>query len=183
MTFPEFIAERARLDAAVEAASAALQPFPRNALGLTPDDVKAAPEWKAAYAAYWRAHGQLRAFNSRYAPMFKADLRAARRAKATQVAAAVLCVGMLAGMVEAPPARAADVVTLPYAAPAYDLLLLVNRMDGTQSEHVLARDLPAADCVPMMQAIWRANGDAPAVGLDELGPIPAFDAVCMPVRG
>ena len=81
MTFAEFIAARDRLDAAVEAASAALQPFPRNAVGLTPDDVKASPEWKAAHAAYWAAHGRLRAFNGLYAPRFKAELRAARQTR------------------------------------------------------------------------------------------------------
>lgn len=68
---------------------------------------------------------------------------------------------------------------LPEAAPAYHLVLLVNLPDGRQTETTLAT-LPEAACLPAMRAIWRANADAPLVGIDEVGPIPAFDAVCLP---
>jgi len=53
------------LEAAVNATSAALKAFPRGGpLGLTPDAVKASPEWKAARNAYQSAFDALRAFNA-----------------------------------------------------------------------------------------------------------------------
>lgn len=45
-------------------AGAALNAFPKGHLGLTPDSVKATPEWKAAKQDYERAFSALRAFNA-----------------------------------------------------------------------------------------------------------------------
>lgn len=47
-----------------KAAGAALKAFPRGRMGLTPDAVKATPEWRAAKQAYDRAFAALRSFNS-----------------------------------------------------------------------------------------------------------------------
>lgn len=57
--------ERDDLEAEVRAAGAALKSFPKGAMGLTPDAVKASPEWKAAKNRYDRAFAALRAFNSK----------------------------------------------------------------------------------------------------------------------
>lgn len=51
------------LEAEVKAASAALKEFPRGTMGLTPDDVKASPEWRAAKTRYELAFARLRAWN------------------------------------------------------------------------------------------------------------------------
>ncbi len=45
------------------AASKAMQQFPRGPMGLTPDAVKATPEWRAAKQRLDRAFARLRAFN------------------------------------------------------------------------------------------------------------------------
>lgn len=65
------------LEAAHKAASDALQAFPRGPMGLTPDRVKASPEWQAAQRAYQKAHRDLRNFNVDHA----AEIRAIRRAE------------------------------------------------------------------------------------------------------
>ena len=84
-------------------------------------------------------------------------------------------VGMAAGGAAVGESIAA---TSQGAAPLR-LVLLVNLPDGRQTETDLAT-LPAPACVRAMRAMWRANEDAPLVGFDEFGPIPAFDAACLP---
>jgi hypothetical protein len=59
---------RNTLRAEVDRTSAAMQVFPRDAMGLTPDSIKASPEFKTAKAAFDRAFAQLRNFNSVYKP-------------------------------------------------------------------------------------------------------------------
>lgn len=49
--------------------------------GLTPDSVKASPEYQAARAAYDRAKADLQAFNAVYVKQHAKALRAARRAR------------------------------------------------------------------------------------------------------
>jgi len=44
-----------------------------NAVGLTPDSVKATPAWKSASAGYSRAFNALREFNGWYFKAFKAE--------------------------------------------------------------------------------------------------------------
>lgn len=69
------------LDARLDAASAALQGFPRGLMGLTPDDVKASPEWRQAKRAYDQAFAALRAFNGPFVKRFKSEIRADRDAR------------------------------------------------------------------------------------------------------
>ncbi len=58
-------AVKAQLEADVSAASMAMKQFDatKSACGLTPDHVKASPEWKAAKASFNRAFQALRNFN------------------------------------------------------------------------------------------------------------------------
>ena len=62
-------------------ASEALGAFPRGAMGLTPDAVKASPEWRAAKAASDAALARLRDFNRQYTKKFKLEIRAARESE------------------------------------------------------------------------------------------------------
>lgn len=64
-------------------ASTALQQFPKGAMGLTPGNVKATPEWRKAKAEYEVAAQQLRNANAYMVKHHKAEMaaeRAARRA-------------------------------------------------------------------------------------------------------
>ena len=68
--------------------SAKLQEFPRGPLGLTPDDVKASPEWQTAYRNFNTAFQALRNFNGPYATRFADELRHERNAiRAAKIAA------------------------------------------------------------------------------------------------
>ncbi len=81
MTYEEFKAKRAELDSEVAAASAALQLFPRSAIGLTPDAVKFSPEYRKAKARYSDAARNLRNFNTRHLSQFRVEARAERDAR------------------------------------------------------------------------------------------------------
>ncbi len=61
------------------AANAALQEFPRSAIGLTPDSVKALPEFQAAKIAYGAAFERLRQWNATHLKRFSRELRNERR--------------------------------------------------------------------------------------------------------
>lgn len=50
------------LDKAVSDANTILQSFPRGEMGLTPDAVKATPEWQTAKEDYDRKFKSLRSF-------------------------------------------------------------------------------------------------------------------------
>lgn len=52
----------------LDRASAALQIFPRGPMGMTPDEVKFSPEYRAAKEAADRAFAALRHFNTIYKP-------------------------------------------------------------------------------------------------------------------
>lgn len=69
------------LQAAADAASKAGQRFPKGPTGLTPDDVKASPEFRQMHAAYARAAEELRQFNKVYLKQFAREIRADRAAK------------------------------------------------------------------------------------------------------
>jgi hypothetical protein len=56
---------RDSLEAELRRFSGILKSFPKGPMNLTPDPVKATPEWKAAKAATDKAFANLRAFNSR----------------------------------------------------------------------------------------------------------------------
>lgn len=83
MTFQEFQQERARLIAATcqtSAAWRALTGVGSGAMGLTPDSVKASPEYRKARAEFNAAMRALQAFNARHLKAFKSDLAQEQRA-------------------------------------------------------------------------------------------------------
>lgn len=61
--FGSIFAPRSQAERRWQDASAALKDFPRLANGLTPDAVKASPEWRAANAEYLAAFAAYRAEN------------------------------------------------------------------------------------------------------------------------
>ena len=62
-------AARTALEAEMYAAGRALNAISgAGPMGLTPDSVKASPEWKAKRASYDRAFAALRAFNTAHSP-------------------------------------------------------------------------------------------------------------------
>lgn len=69
-----------QLDKTVSETSATLNAFPKGAMGLTPDEVKASSEFKSAQHAFDVAFRALRAFNSRYTKTFADELRHHRQA-------------------------------------------------------------------------------------------------------
>lgn len=75
-------------DEACTKASDALNLFPKGAFGLTPDDVKASPEFKAAMKEYNLAFACLRAANTFLTKNYGKELRADRAAtRAAKIAA------------------------------------------------------------------------------------------------
>lgn len=50
-------------------------------MGLTPDDVRARPDYRIAKEAMDKAFAALRAFNARYVKQYKKELAAERKAK------------------------------------------------------------------------------------------------------
>jgi hypothetical protein len=64
------------LDADLRRTSAELQKFPKGTTGLTPDDVKATPEYQAAKHAAETAFARLRRFNTKFVRAFKSELKA-----------------------------------------------------------------------------------------------------------
>jgi hypothetical protein len=71
----------AKLDAASKQASAEINQFPRGPTGLTPDDVKATPEYQTAKVNSDRTFAALRAHNSFMVKNFKSEMKADRDAK------------------------------------------------------------------------------------------------------
>jgi hypothetical protein len=71
------------LNLATDNASKALKVFPKGAMGLTPDNVRATPEYKAARMAYDAANAKSRVFNTLYNKAFKKELSELRRARRT----------------------------------------------------------------------------------------------------
>ncbi len=59
----------------------ALNAFPKGAMGITPDAVRATPEWKEAKAAFDRCFAAERAANSFLTKNFKRELLADRKAR------------------------------------------------------------------------------------------------------
>ena len=70
-----------KLNAQVDATSAAMQQFPTGAMGLTPDAVKFSVEFKAADAAFQRAFRMLQDFNKNSPKAFKRRASVERRAR------------------------------------------------------------------------------------------------------
>jgi len=78
MTYAKYKQQAAQLDISVSEASKALKQFPRGAMGLTPDAVKATPEWKIAKQRYDLAFHCSRKFNSWFTKAYKKELAAER---------------------------------------------------------------------------------------------------------
>lgn len=82
---PAFLAYRAARDSlerCARVASAKLNAIPgtgAGVMGLTPDCVKARPDWQEAYSAYWQAHKALRELNGRCVRQFRAELQQEQR--------------------------------------------------------------------------------------------------------
>jgi len=77
-------AEQALLEREMSEAQTALDVFPRGPMGLTPDAVKATPQWRAAKARVDRAFARLRAFNAVFVKKFVKELRAERAERAKE---------------------------------------------------------------------------------------------------
>ena len=72
---------KAALSHRVDAASAVLNQYPKGAMGLTPDAVRATAQWKADKAEFDVAFRASRDFNGKFSKMFKLEIRAERMAK------------------------------------------------------------------------------------------------------
>jgi hypothetical protein len=81
MTFAEAKVTAAAIETEVRAAEVALNAFPIGPMGLTPDAVKTAPEFRAAKLGFEKAFAKLRAFNSFYTKAFAKELRQERLAR------------------------------------------------------------------------------------------------------
>lgn len=69
---------QAALEAELKAAKAALAVYPRGPMGLTPDAVKALPEYRTAKVQADQAFARLRAFNATFVKTFAKELREER---------------------------------------------------------------------------------------------------------
>lgn len=81
MTFEEAKAQQEIIQSKVDECSATLKEFDKfgkGNMGVTPDHIKAMPEWKQAFQNYHAAFNQLRNFNGWYVKTFKKELRAER---------------------------------------------------------------------------------------------------------
>ena len=79
MTYDEAKNIRSKLDLACKEAGDVLRAFPRNAIGLVPDNVRATAEYRAARKAYEKAFALLRASNQRLVKTFKKEILEERR--------------------------------------------------------------------------------------------------------
>lgn len=84
MTFEQAKAYGKQLEATLDAASARLRAFPRLENGLTPDSVKALPEWRRAKADTDTAFKALQVFNKLFVCTFSAEIKAERNARFRQ---------------------------------------------------------------------------------------------------
>lgn len=76
MDYEQAKARKAELEQRHSEASAALPSYGGK---LTPDAVKATPEWQALKRAYDQAFSELRTFNQWYVKKFKREIRKERR--------------------------------------------------------------------------------------------------------
>lgn len=80
-TFEEAKEMSVVLNNRVDATGEVLRQFPKGPMGLTPDAVRAMPEWQAAKRAFDLAFSHLRSFNAIYVKKFKNELAAERAQK------------------------------------------------------------------------------------------------------
>lgn len=71
----EALKHKEALEAAYKHASDTLQAFPRLGNGLTPDSVRALPEWQEAKQKYNHAFENLRNFNAQFMKQYAKEYR------------------------------------------------------------------------------------------------------------
>ena len=84
MNFQEAKAYKAQLENLLDFADKRLKAFDsygKSPMGLTPDHVKAMPEWKEAKMAFEIAFQNLRNFNAKYTKAFKKEIQEERKNK------------------------------------------------------------------------------------------------------
>lgn len=84
MNYQEAKAYKSNLEAINDAASIALQEFDKlgkSSMGMTPDHVKAMPEYQAAKKAYDISFNNLRNFNGQFMKVFKKEVKEEQRNK------------------------------------------------------------------------------------------------------
>jgi hypothetical protein len=82
MDYQQAKIERDGLEAAQRNAFAILRAIPgygSGSMGMTPDAVKATPEWQAAASANGRAFAALQTFNRDFVKRFRKEIRADRK--------------------------------------------------------------------------------------------------------
>lgn len=87
MSYATAKAVRDQLERDWRAASEALNSLPgvaKGPMGLTSDDLRATAAYQAAKAAYDQRFASLQAFNHQFVKLYRADIRAERRARANQ---------------------------------------------------------------------------------------------------
>ena len=75
---------KAMLEYSLDAADKALKAFDKygkSEMGMTPDFVKAMPEWQQSKKEYDKAFAELRNFNGWYVKTFKKEISAERKEK------------------------------------------------------------------------------------------------------
>ncbi|QDH49059.1 hypothetical protein PHYNN_227 [Pantoea phage Phynn] len=79
LTFQQYKDQRDFIQSMIDKASKELQSFPRAAMGLVPDEVRATPEFIRAKNMYNTMFSQLRALNSSYIGIYKKELQEERK--------------------------------------------------------------------------------------------------------
>ena len=79
MTYQEAKNARDVLDSDVGRLGAILRAYPKGPMNLTPDTIRATPEWKAVKAEFDSAFQRLRKFNAAFVRTFKKEIQAERR--------------------------------------------------------------------------------------------------------
>ena len=84
MNFQEAKAYKIQLESLLDFADKRLKAFDsygKSAMGMTPDHVKAMPEWKEAKVTFDIAFQNLRNFNAKYTKVFKKEIQEERKNK------------------------------------------------------------------------------------------------------
>lgn len=76
MTYEGFKLRRAMIETAMEPLSDYLKAQPKGPMGLTPDAIKATPEWQQNFKAFHALFAQLRNLNAYGNKHFKSEIRA-----------------------------------------------------------------------------------------------------------
>ncbi len=84
MNFQEAKAYKAQLESLLDFADKRLKSFDcygKSSIGMTPDHVKAMPEWQEAKTAFETAFQNLRNFNAKYTKAFRKEIQEERKNK------------------------------------------------------------------------------------------------------